>query len=106
MIDPQTIEKAANILVASAPRGSKVILFGSQATGLADSRSDVDFMVVEPSVPNRVREMLRLTDALRPLRLAVDVLVISSHAFEHWRNTPNSIAYQVDREGRVYGPST
>ena len=105
MIDPQIIDKAANILVSAAPRGSKVILFGSQVTGTADSRSDIDFLVVEPEVQNRIHEMLRLTDALRPLRLAVDVLVMSSRAFERWRHTPNSTAYQVDREGRVYGPS-
>jgi predicted nucleotidyltransferase len=66
------------MLVSAAPLGSRVILFGSQATGAADSRSDIDFLVVEPEVRNRVHEMLRLADTLRPLRLAVDVLVIST----------------------------
>ncbi len=94
------------MLLAAAPRGSRVILFGSQATGRADARSDVDFLVVEPDVRDRVREMLRLTEVLRPLRLPVDLLVVSSQAFERWRDTPNSIAYRVAREGKVYGPAT
>ena len=106
MIGSSTIQKATAVLLAAAPPGSRVILFGSQATGRADSRSDVDFLVVEPEVQDRVREMLRLGEALRPLKLPVDVLVLSSHVFERWKNTPNSIAYQIAREGKFYGPAT
>jgi predicted nucleotidyltransferase len=105
MIGPSTIRKAAQALLAAAPPGSQVILFGSQATGQADARSDVDFLVVEPEVQDRVREMLRLAEALRPLKLPADLLVLSSRAFEYWKNTPNSLAYRVAREGKVYGPA-
>jgi len=106
MIGLPTIEKATEVLLAAAPTGSRVILFGSQVTGQADDRSDVDFLVVEPEVADRVREMLRLAEVLRPLRLPADVLVLSSSAFERWKDTPNSLAYRVAREGRVYGPAT
>jgi predicted nucleotidyltransferase len=106
MMSRYTIEKATALLLAEAPPGSRVILFGSQATGQADGRSDVDFMVIEPEVQDRVREMLRLSEALCPLKLPVDLLVLSSHAFERWKNIPNSIAYRVAREGKVYGPAT
>ena len=106
MIGSSTIQKATEVLLAATPPGSRVILFGSQATGQADARSDVDFLVVEPQVDDRVREMMRLTEALRPLRLPVDLLVLSSQTFDSWKNTPNSIAYRVAREGKVYGPAT
>jgi uncharacterized protein len=106
MTNASTIDKAISLLLTAAPPGSTVILFGSHATGRADPRSDVDFMVVEPAVPDRVREMLRLTEALRPLKLAADLLVLSRQAFDHWRDTPNSIPYRVAREGKVYGPAT
>lgn len=105
MIASTTIQKAAEVLLAAAPRGSRVILFGSQATGRADARSDVDFLVVEPEVRDRVREMLRLGEALRPLKLPVDLLVLSSEALERWKDTPNSLAHRVTREGKVYGPA-
>ena len=45
MIDETTIRKAADMLLAAAPPGSKVILFGSYARGEADERSDLDFLV-------------------------------------------------------------
>lgn len=106
VISSSTIEKAAALLLAEAPAGSRVVLFGSQATGRADTRSDVDFLVIEPQVTDRVGEMLRLSEALRPLKLAADLLVLSSQAFEHWKDVPNSIAYRVAREGKAYGPAT
>ena len=103
MIEPSTIQQAVEALVGAAPPGSRVVLFGSQATGRADARSDVDFLVIEPEVDDRVSEMLRLNEVLRPLKLPVDLLVMSSKTFEQWKDTPNSLAYQVAREGRVYG---
>jgi len=106
MINLSTIEKATALLLAVAPPGSRVILFGSQATGRADARSDVDFLVVEPHVADRVREMLRLSEALRPLKLPTDLMVLSSQAFDRWKNVPNTIAYRVNREGKVYGPAS
>ena len=106
MIGSSAIRNATEVLLAAAPPGSRVILFGSQATGRADTRSDVDFVVVEPQVHDRVREMMRLTEVLRPLRLPVDLLVLSSQTFGLWKDSPNSIAYRVAREGKDYGPTT
>jgi predicted nucleotidyltransferase len=106
MIGTSTINLAVEALMASAPPGSRVILFGSQATGKADARSDVDLLVVEPEVKNRIQEMLRLTEILRPLKICVDLMVLSAEAFDYWKNTPNSFAYRVAKEGKVYGPAT
>ncbi len=103
MISPAIINQAAEMLTAAAPQGSRVFLFGSQATGTADPRSDVDFLVVEPHVSNRIQEMLRLAAVLRPLMLPVDLLVMAGEAFEYWKDTPNSIAYRVAKEGRLCG---
>ena len=101
MIDLPTIQTAVNLLLAAAP-GSKVILFGSYARGEADPRSDLDFLVVEPTVNNRHQEMVRLRQVLRPLHVPVDVHVVSAPLFEAWRDTPNTIIYEAAREGRVY----
>ena len=104
-LSPQ-IDLALEVLMASVPPGTRVILFGSQATGHADARSDVDLLVVEPGEPDRIQEMLRLTEILRPLKICVDLIVVSVEAFDYWKNTPNSLAYRVAREGKVYGPTT
>ena len=106
IISASILQKATDVLLAVAPPGSRVFLFGSHATGKANATSDVDFLVVEPDVEDRVTEMLRLTEALRPTKLPVDLLVLSSDSFERWKDTPNSIAYCVAREGKVYGPAT
>jgi uncharacterized protein len=106
MVRDSTIQKAADALLAAAPAGSQLFLFGSQASGTADDRSDVDFLVVEPQVEDRVREMLRLADSVRPLKIPVDIVVLSSQAFDYWKNTPNSLAYRVAKEGRLYGSTT
>ena len=102
IIDQQTIKKAVDLLLRAAPPGSKVILFGSYARGQADPQSDLDFVVVEPKVGDRFGEMVRLRDVLRPLGIAVDVLVVSAKVFEEWRDTPNTVIYEAAREGKVY----
>ena len=58
MVDEPTIRKVADALLAATPPGSQVILFGSYARGQADSRSDLDFLVVEPEVQDLAAEMI------------------------------------------------
>ena len=104
MIDQATIQKAVDLLLRSAPAGSRVILFGSYARGDADPESDVDFLVVEPQVEDPMAEEVRLINALRPMRLAVDVAVMSLKEFEYWKDTPNTLAYEAVREGEAHEP--
>jgi uncharacterized protein len=101
LIPSETIERAATTLRAHAPRGSDVILFGSYARGDADSGSDLDFLVVEPTLPSRHAEMVRLRLALRPLRIPVDVLVVSRAVFNEWKSLPNNVIYEANLEGKL-----
>ena len=102
VIDQATIERVVDLLLRAAPAGSKVILFGSYASGEARPDSDVDFLVVEPQVNDRFGEMVRLRQVLRPLLLAVDVLVVSARTYEEWRDTPNTVVYEAAHKGKVY----
>jgi predicted nucleotidyltransferase len=97
------VEQAVRTLLAAAPPGSKVILFGSRARGQARPDSDVDFMVVEPEVKDPFDESDRLSALLAPLEIAFDVVVTSSEQFEYWRDTPNTVYGRAKREGKVYG---
>ena len=102
LVARETIDRAARMLLDAAPKGSEVIVFGSYARGDAGAESDVDFMVVEPSVQSQRAEMVRLRQVLRPLRIPVDVLVVSREGFEAWKDKINNVVYEAAREGRVY----
>ena len=101
MLDEILIRKAVDMLLAAAP-GAKVIVFGSQARGDADDRSDLDLLVIEPEVKAPMAEMVRLGGVLGDLGIAVDVIVMSQERFDYWKDTPNTLAYRVLKEGRFY----
>jgi uncharacterized protein len=101
MIDEATITRAVDLLRRAAPDAT-IVLFGSHARGDAHERSDLDFLVIEPEVRARREEMVRLRDALRPLRIPVDVLVTSRATYERWADTPGTALYEAAREGRVF----
>lgn len=101
MSDEQVIQQAIKLLLDAAP-GARVILFGSHARGEARPDSDLDFLVIEPEVKDRMGEMARLATVLAPLRIPTDVLVVSSERFEYWKDTPNTVYNRAVREGKVY----
>ncbi len=94
MTSEMTIAKAVELLrEAAAPK--RIILFGSHARGEAGEESDVDFLIVEPFVSDCVAEMVRLRRVLSPLRIPVDVLVVSEDSFRDWSDTPGNVAYEA-----------
>ena len=100
MIPEETIQRAVELLKgAAAP--TRIILFGSYARGDARENSDLDFLVTEPVVTARRREMARLSDVLRPLRVPVDVLVVSDQVFDRWRDIPGTVLFEASREGKL-----
>ncbi|MEW6358272.1 MAG: nucleotidyltransferase domain-containing protein [Planctomycetota bacterium] len=100
MISEQTIKEATKRLV-SAAKPRKIYLFGSYARGDAREKSDLDFLVVERSVKGRRREMVRLHDAIRPMRIPADILVASESAFEEWADVPGTVMHKARTEGRL-----
>jgi len=100
VVDPESIAKAVDVLQQAAnPR--RIILFGSYACGRADADSDVDFLVVEERVSDIAGEMVRLRRLLSPLRMAVDVLVVSEQLFNEWRDTPGNVLHEAATTGKV-----
>lgn len=100
-IDEATIRKAVELILQAAP-GARVILFGSRARGEGREDSDLDLLVIEPEVKARRKETVRLRDLLRPLRIPVDVIVVSRKKFEEWAATPGTVYFEAATEGRVF----
>ena len=85
-------------------RPQRVILFGSQARGTADARSDVDLLVICPIQPepaSRRALMVAMDRALRGLELATEVIILTPEEFERDRQIPGTVARPAWREGRV-----
>jgi len=101
MTESKMLASAVQALAQAAPLAEQIVLFGSRARGDADENSDYDFLVIESSVANRAGEMVRLRRALRPLRMAADVLVYSRDEVTRWGQQPGTALYWALKEGRV-----
>jgi predicted nucleotidyltransferase len=101
LIDSATIAAAVATLAKAAPNAEQILLFGSYARDQANDDSDLDFLVIEPAVDNRAREMVRLRRALRPLRVSADVRVYSRAEVNQWGHQPGTALYWALREGQV-----
>jgi predicted nucleotidyltransferase len=101
MTTAEIVEQAGRLLADAAPAESKVILFGSHSRGDAGADSDFDFLVIEPFVASKAKEMVRLRKVLDPLRLAADVVVIPRDYAEEWGDVPGTMLHDALMEGRV-----
>lgn len=75
MLDKLTIQSIVNQLRKFEPK--KVILFGSQATGMATKESDIDLLVIKDVSENNVRQLrLKIKEALWANSSQIDFDVI------------------------------
>jgi len=88
-------------LLIEAAKPKRIIMFGSQARGEASEDSDLDVMVVEEGVSDRIGEMVRLNRLLRSLDIPVDLLVVSAAKFKYWCDTPGNVYFEAATEGEV-----
>jgi len=61
----------------------------------------LDFLVVEEQVKSRRKEMVRLHDSIRSMRIPVDIIVVSESSFHEWKNVPGTVIYKAGKEGRL-----
>ena len=87
-------------MLQAAPPGSRVILFGSHARGEASEHSDLDFLVIEPTVQDWGQESVRLHRTLRGLDVFADVIVVSEESVHEWRDVYGTVIHAALDEGR------
>jgi predicted nucleotidyltransferase len=105
VIPEAVIAEAGRRLLAAAP-DARVILFGSAVRGDMNKDSDLDFLVIERDVEDRHAEQLRLRRELRPLRIPVDVIVVSETYAEEWGPARGSMVHAALTEGRLVHAGT
>jgi predicted nucleotidyltransferase len=95
------IQEAGRRLLEAAPPKTHVILFGSHARGEAGEHSDLDFLVIEPSVEDLVKETYRLRCTLNGLGVFADVVLVSEDEAETWGGVYGTVIYAALSEGRT-----
>ncbi|MBI3903602.1 MAG: nucleotidyltransferase domain-containing protein [Nitrosomonadales bacterium] len=101
LLTPEKLQSAVARIAASACSPARVILFGSQARGNTDSKSDLDLMVIERELPDKAAEYLRLKAAIGRMGVGVDLLLYSEAEFERRSQVPGTVPYWVSKEGKV-----
>ena len=105
MASRDLIDQAGKALAKAAGSDSKVILFGSHARGDERPDSDVDFLVIEPVVKNRLKEWERLRRILKDFPMPVDIVVLDEKRAERRAKVPGTMVHHALRDGRILAHS-
>lgn len=105
MTTQELIELAGQRLAEAARSPARVILFGSAARGELTRDSDLDFLVIERVVENRVAEAVRLRDAVGRIGWPVDVIVMDEDLAERRSKVRGTMVHHALREGRIVARS-
>ena len=100
MLPHDVIDEATRRLVTNFDP-ERIILFGSQARGSADDRSDADFLVITRFKGKRRALMLAMDRSLRGLNLARDIIILTPEEYERERDIPGTIARPAAQEGKI-----
>jgi predicted nucleotidyltransferase len=101
MIDDALIAESLRRLREAAPEASRIILFGSAQRGDTTEDSDIDYLVVVPSVESRMRESVRLRIALRGIPAAFDIVVVTDDDIADLDKLRGGMVYDALTRGRV-----
>lgn len=71
---------------------NKIILFGSQAIGKADKRSDIDLLIIVPKINNRIKLMGEIRNEFLSLDYAFDIITVTPKEFEIDKEIPGTVS--------------
>ena len=79
----------------------RIILFGSNARGTAGADSDVDLIVVMPTVESKRKIRLAIRETVSGMGLSKDIIVYTPEEMEHYRHLTGSLVNSAWHEGKV-----
>ena len=100
MISHEILDEVARRIVEKF-HPEKIILFGSQARGTADSHSDVDILVISAIKEKRRKLMVDMRSVLNELEYAFDLIILTREEFERDRKIPGTVGRYASKEGKV-----
>jgi len=92
-------EIVRRLLRASSP--DRIVLFGSTVAGEPSDDSDIDLLVLMPSISDPRKESVRLRRALGDLNRPIDVIPLETQRFEEEKDVVGGVAYPADKYGKV-----
>jgi len=99
-LDPRLKSVVEGIVALVRPEA--VLLFGSRARDDGDAASDWDLFVVLPDdAPPGIARPSAVRRAAAPARLPIHAVACRRGVFEAKRSDPNSLSYDVARDGVV-----
>ena len=101
MLDYERLIQAAERVASAATRPVTVIVVGSYARGDASEASDLDLVVIEPDLPDKAAEYLRLKAAVGRIGVGVDLLLYARPEFDRRSQVPGTLPYWAKKEGKV-----
>lgn len=77
----------------------KIILFGSQATGTADEKSDIDLLLILDFEGKRRQLMVEIYRVIDHVQHAVDFLILTPDEFIQEKKIPGTIGKYAAEQG-------
>ncbi len=100
MVSQEVLNEAARRLVEKF-HPEKIILFGSQACGTADNKSDIDLLVISPIKEKRRKLMIEMLRVLTELKYAFDIIILTREEYERDQKIPGTIGRYASTEGKI-----
>jgi predicted nucleotidyltransferase len=79
----------------------RIILFGSQARGSADSRSDVDIVVISKNITDRYKLIREISRSLLSLNFGFDIIALTIEEYERDRFILCTVSRYASTEGII-----
>lgn len=100
MLSQLEISEITNLLLNNYPI-QKIILFGSQARKTADTKSDVDLLIITNEIKDRFELMRKMRKDLINLKYAFDIIALSNDEYERDKLIPGTLSRYASIEGKV-----
>ncbi len=86
--------------VLTVAKPSRIILFGSAATGQMTRDSDIDLLVVEDEPGDRRKRSVDIRRAIGNVGYPFDIIVMATEWYEESKSVIGGMAYPANKYGR------